>query len=133
MAAIVAGDVKEIAVDHPGLGGYVFEHKSTEDFNFRKGGFQNRDDDGDNTSSGTKIFVKERKSWMLETTVGATEGAHDFLQQLHESSVEAIVTLVFQNGKTRSATGLPVGDIDQNAFAGTIPFKFSGSGTFDEV
>ena len=130
---IIAGDIKEIAIDHPELGGIVLEHKSTEDVSFVKGGYQNADDDGSITATGTKIFVKNYKGWMLETTIGAVEGVHDFLQGLHESTVEATVTITFMNDKVRSATGLPVGEITQNDQAGTIPLKMCGSGTFDEI
>ena len=133
MATIIAGDIKEIAIDHPSLGGIVLEHKTSDDFTLRKGGYQNTDDESSITAVGTKIFVKNYKEWMLETTIGATEGAHDFLQQLHESSEEAIVTVTFQNGEVRSGTGLPVGEIDQNDQAGTMPLKMVGSGTFDRI
>lgn len=130
---ISGGDVLEIFISHPEQGGITLEHKSTEDATFKKGGFQNADDDANITSSGNFIYIKNRKGWMFETTIAAAEGVHDYLQKIHESSVEATINVTFQNGKVRAGKGLPVGDIDQNDQAATIPLKIMGSGTFSEI
>ena len=58
---MVAGDVKQISIDHDEQGGIVLEHKSTEDASIKKGGYENADDDSNITSTFNKIYIKNVK------------------------------------------------------------------------
>ena len=131
--SIPAGDIKEIAIDHDDLGGRIFEAKSGEDGNVKKGGFTSTDDDNNITSTGKRIDVMNYMAWSMETTIGANPGDLDFMQSLSSNTKEGTYTVTFMDGTVRSGNGKPVGDIVENKQAGTIAFKIQGSGTLDEI
>lgn len=130
---IIAGDLRDITIDHDELGQLVLEHKSTEDVTLDKGGFRSNDDDGNHTSSLNRIDQQQAKPWMLETTYGNTDGAYEYLMDLAKNPLEATITATFASGRVRSGTGKCVGDVQVNEQAGTIAVKFMGSGTFDLI
>lgn len=130
---INAGDLVQLSCEHDELGSKVFEPKSGEDHNMMKGGFKSNDDDGNITSSGQRIDVKNRYPWSIEPTIGSNIGDVDFLQDLADSTLEGQWSAVFANGETRTGKGKPVGDIADNRNAGTIGFKIAGSGLFEVI
>jgi len=130
---ILAGDLLELAVEHPELGSRVFEPKSGEDMNIMLGGFKSNDDDGNITAFGTRIDQKNRFPWSAEPTIGANDGDIDFLQLLTESTLEGNWTFTFINGDVRVGKGKPVGDLVENRQAGTIPFKIAGSNRLELI
>lgn len=130
---ISAGDLKTLSCQHDELGEKVFEPKSGEDHNMMKGGFKSNDDDGNITSSGQRIDQKNRYPWSLEPTIGSNNGDVDYLQACADSTIEGQWTATFANGETRTGTGMPVGDVQDNRNAGTIGFKISGSGRFELI
>lgn len=130
---INAGDLIALSCEHDELGPKVFEPKSGEDHNMMKGGFKSNDDDGNITSAGQRIDVKNRYPWSMEPTIGANDGDLDYLQNAANSTIEAQWTATFANGETRTGKGKPVGDIALNQNAGTIGFKIAGSLTFEII
>lgn len=128
-----AGDLRELSVQHSELGSKVFEPKSGEDHNMFKGGFKSNDDDGNIGSNGSRIDQKNRYPWSLEPTIVANNGDVDFLQDCENSFIEGQWTATFSNGDTRTGTGMPVGDVQENRNAGTIGFKIAGSGEFELI
>lgn len=129
--AIIAGDLLEVAVDHPELGSRVFEPKSGEDFSPMTGGFKSNDDDGNITSTGNRIDQLNRYPWSAEVTIGANPGDLDFLQALTENPLEGNWTFTHISGDVRVGSGKPVGDVQENKQAGTIGFKVAGSGRLE--
>ena len=130
---INAGDLLQLSCEHSELGSRVFEPKSGEDHNMFKGGFKTSGDDGNITSSGQKIGVKNRYPWSLEPTIGANVGDLDYLQDCANSTIEGQWTARFSNGQTRTGIGIPVDDVTENPNAGTIGFKINGSGIFETI
>lgn len=130
---IAAGDLKQLSCQHSELGEKVFEPKSGEDHNMMKGGFKSNDDDGNITSAGQRIDQLSRYPWSMEPTIGANNGDVDYLQDCADSSIEGQWTATFSNGETRTGTGKPVGDVQENRNAGTIGFKIAGSGKFELI
>ena len=130
---IIAGDIKDLTIDHDELGQLVLEHKSTEDATVDRGGFRSNDDDGNVTSALTRIDQQNAKPWMLESVFGNTDGAYDYLMDLAKNPLEATITATFSNANVRSGTGKCVGDVQVNEQAGTISVKFMGSGTFELI
>jgi len=130
---IVAGDLLSFTVDHPELGSRTFEPKSGEDHNIMPGGFKSNDDDGNITSSGTRIDQQNRYPWSAEPTFGGNSGDLDFLQSLAQNPAEGTCTLSWIDGTVRAGKGKPVGDVQENKQAGTIGIKFSGSGKLETI
>ena len=128
-----SGDIKELAFDHPELGGRIFDPKSGEDANVMPGGFKANDDDGNIGASGERFNQKNRYPWSLEPTIMAKPGDLKYLQSCSQSPQEATITASFMDGTVRVGVGTPVGDIAENKQAGTIGFKIAGSYTFDEI
>lgn len=130
---IIAGNVLSWSCDHTELGAREFECKSGEDATIKRGGYVNRDDSGDITSGGTKIYVKNRMAWSMESTIGANPGDLDYIQSLEESDIEAVWTAQFMDGTVRAGTGQPTSEVSENKQAGTISLKVEGSGFFEEI
>lgn len=130
---INAGDLLELAVDHPSLDDRIFEGKSGEDVNIMPGGFKSNDDDGNHGANLTRINQKNGYPWSMEITILGKAGDLDYLQSWAESGEEASVTASFMDGTIRVGTGTPVGDLQENKQAGTIGFKMAGSGRFEEI
>ena len=127
------GDLREFSIDHPELGGRVFEPKSGEDVSFMKGGFKSNDDDGNIGANGTRIDQLNRYPWSIEPTILAKPGDYDYLHAVSQNPLEGNITATFMDGTVRVATGKPVGDLSENKQTGVIAFKCSGSGTFEEI
>ena len=130
---ITAGDILELAFDHPELGAKIFECKSGEDANVMPGGFKANDDDGNIGASGTRINQKNRYPWSLEPTIEVKSGDLAYLQACSESTKEATITATFMDLEVRSGQGTPVGDLSENKQTATIGFKIAGSGRFEVI
>ena len=130
---INAGDILELAIDHPSLGSRIFEGKSGEDVSIMPGGYKSNDDDGNHGANLTRINQKNSYPWSLEITILSNDGDLDYLQSWAESSEEATITGTFMDGKVRTGQGTAVGDMQENKQAGTIGFKMAGSGRFEEI
>lgn len=128
---MTAGDIKEVAVDHPELGSRVFAFKSSEDATRRKGGYVSADNDDGITSTGTMIDVMNMKRWQMELVIGCSDDDYDFVVDLAASPVLGTWTFQNQANKVSTGEGKPVGDIEKNDQAGTMTLKLAGGGKLE--
>lgn len=131
--SVVAGDIRNVTVDHSELGSKVFEAKATEDYTFMPGGYKSNDDDGNIGVAGTRIDQMNRYPWSVELTLINHDGDIDYLQSLAENPLEGTWTFEHISGDIRVGKGKPVGDVSVNKQAGTIALKCAGSGRLEKL
>lgn len=127
----VGGDITEITVNHPTLGGHVFNPKANVDSNHDLGGYASNDDANSITANGTNIAILNRKRWMFEVEVendNQTNEDLEFAQSLSDSPEDGDWTFTHINGTVYSGNGRPVGDLQANGNSATFTLKVSGGG-----
>lgn len=127
------GDLLSISCQHPTLGSRVFEMKAGEDYNYQPGGFKTSDDDGNISTTGEHIAQKTRYPWSFSGTLAYNSGDQEYLQSLSNDTVPAVWTFTEISGRVRKGKGIPVGDIEENANAGTLPLTLKGSKKLETI
>lgn len=134
--AAIGGDLIEITYNHPTLGSGTFFPKSGEDSTFDTGGFRGNDDSGMVAGSGANIRQLNRKRWSLETTLAWDNNSAEEVEKLSAlaaSPEEADWTISHISGTIYGGKGSPVGDIQGNGNAATVPLKISGGGELKKI
>lgn len=136
MAAVVAGDMREIGVTHPTVGNFSLFPKSNESSTRDNGGYRNTDDANMVDGSGAMIMKKNQVTWSVEAMISNdmnTRKDMEKLAQLADSPIEADFTFSYKNGITLGGTGTIVGDIQDNTNEGTMTVKFAGGGILRQL
>ncbi len=131
--SIIAGDIKEIVIDHDELGQLILDCKSGEDGTFMPGGYKSNDDDSNISANLNRIDQLNAYPWSLEATIARNQDDIDALQALTENPQEGKITVTFADLSVRSGKGKPVGDLADATQAGTISLKIGGSGRFAKL
>jgi len=136
MAAVIAGDTREVGVKHPTVGVFTLFPMSNTDSNRDKGGYRNSDDANMIDGGGNPVYQKNLRRWEREFVFSSdmnTRREMEKLVQLAESPLEAEFTFVHTNGTIQGATGTVVGDIQDNTNTGQMTVKFAGGGTISYI
>lgn len=132
----LAGDLKEITINHPALGGgsLILQCKSSEDNTYDLGG--PRTTEVMTTGSGTSMRKVNQVPWKVTAVI-----AWDMLngQELQKVNLisgsidEGDYTFSSINGSVYGGKGSPVGDLAGNANDSTFPATFSGGGLLTKI
>lgn len=135
--AHIAGDITEITFNHPTLGNGVFYPKTGEGATIDKGGIRTADDAANRAANGQAIYVKNQVNWMLEVAckcdIKNTPNDLEVYTALCESNEEADWTTTHISGAVYGGKGMPVGDAQTDAQAGTFTLKISGGGKLEKI
>lgn len=131
-----SGDIREITFNHPTLGNGRFFPKANEDSTWDLGGLRS-EDDANMIDGGRNMINKMNLSrWFVESPIAWDMGigaTFETLVALAADPVDAEYTFSHINGTVWGATGRPVGDLNGNGNAGTIPTKFAGGGNLSKI
>jgi hypothetical protein len=134
---IVSGDITEITINHPAIGGTkVWFPKANTDSTFDPGGIRTNDDQGAIDGGGRKINQKNRVGWELECTLGwdmNSTNELDTAEKLAASPVDADMTISHINGTVWAGKGTVQGDIKGNGNTGELPIKLGGGGKLTKI
>lgn len=128
--AFVNGDVREITIEHPTRGNFVFRAKKDEEWTVKVGGRMTTDDDTGITGDGIPIWNIQNNLWSLEGNSVWDKVERDELTELQGLSgdtVDADITIAFLDGSIWGGKGRPVGDIS-GTNKGQISVKLCGGG-----
>lgn len=131
-----AGDLIEITWTHPRLGSGSFYPKSNEDGTMDLGGFGGADEANDVDGAGRNIRKINRKKWFVDIPITwdpNNKNELDVVNELAGDPEETEFTVSHISGVVWGATGAPVGDVQGNTNAGTIPLKISGGGKLKKI
>lgn len=123
------GDLIEIRVSHPTLGGHVFYPKSNEGNTIDPGGVRNSDDANMISGDGQPIWQKNLVRGFIEAVVANDVNTRKdflFVKELSKSNVSADFTFSHRSGITWGLTGQPVGDIGADLNVSTFTLKIAG-------
>lgn len=132
----IGGDILEVKYNHPSLGSGTFYPKAAEDSTFDTGGLRTNDDANQITGAGQAIRQMNNTRWRLETTLAADQNTAQDLQKLAALAGhpdEATWTISHSNGTTWKGKGFPVGDVQYNGNAATMPLILAGGGGMAQI
>lgn len=130
------GDITEITWNHPTLGSGVILPKGSEDSTYDPGGIRSNDDAASIDGGGNSIDQMNRVRWSFEVAIAWEFLTGDTLADmaaLAASPVPADWTFTNINGVVYRGKGKPVGDLQGNGNAATMPLKVSGGGLFQKL
>lgn len=135
--SVVSGDVVEITINHPAIGGTkVWFPKANTDSTFDPGGIRTEDDQSSIDGGGRKIHKKNRVGWEFDGTISwdiNTSNEVDVAEKLAASSVDADFTITHINGTVWAGKGTVLGDIKGNGNTGELPIKIGGGGKLTKI
>jgi hypothetical protein len=132
----VGGDIIEVTCNHPTLGAFVYFPKSAEDSTYDLGGYRATDDANMVDGGGNMIDQLNRARWSFEVPLSMdmiTEETMESLVSMAGSTELGEWTFTNINGTVYQGTGKPVGDLQGNGNASTIPLKVSGGGRLRKI
>lgn len=129
----LGGDIKELKVEHPTLGSYIFEAKANEDTESNKGGVRINDDDNGITAAGTIILSGTNTRPYIQVTLAVNNEAEEFITNWAESMKLATITYTLITGDVFRGSAIPVGDIKPSTLNATMQVKMAGSGKFQKI
>lgn len=132
----VGGDIVEITYNHETLGSGTLFPKAAEDNTFDTGGYRSKDEAEAIDGGGQMIDSMTRVRWSLETVISwdmNDKAELDKLVALASSPIPADWTISSINGTVWSGNGKPVGDLQGNGNAATMPLKLSGGGMMKKI
>jgi hypothetical protein len=132
----VGGDIIEVTCNHPTLGAFVYFPKSAEDSTYDLGGYRATDDSNMIDGGGNMIDQLNRARWSFEVPLSMdmiTEETMESLVSMAGSTELGEWTFTNINGTVYQGTGKPVGDLQGNGNASTIPLKVSGGGRLRKI
>lgn len=130
------GDIIEITYNHPTVGAGVLYPKAGEDSTWDLGGIRSADEANGIDGGGRNIDQMTRVRWFVESTVSWDMNDTKELEKLNAMAGDptpADWTLSHINGTIYKGKGKPVGDIQGNGNAATIPLKVSGGGKLQTI
>ncbi len=133
MPTYFGGDLKELKVEHPTLGSFVFEPKAGEDVEGNRGGVRINDDDAQVTAAGNIIMSGSVQRPYIQPTLAWNDEVDDYLNKWAASAELATTTYTLINGDVYRGKTIPVGDIKPSTLNATIQVKLAGSGTFQKI
>lgn len=134
--AVIGGDINEITFSHPTIGTGTFFPKSAEDSTIDLGGYRSADEANGIDGGGNMIDMMTRGRWLVETVVSNDNRNRIDLEKLvllAESTVLADWTVSHISGAVYGGKGKPVGDIQGNFNAATVPLKLAGGGKLKKI
>lgn len=135
MANFVFGDILDIVCNHLG-NTYRFSPKANESGSFDKGGFRTNDDKSQITSNGQMMRQINRERWLVEAPIACDTTSDAELTALNIMAASPVLgdwQFNLISGAIYIGRGCPVGEINTDTNAGTIPLKVSGNGELQKI
>ena len=131
--SFLGGDIKELKVEHPTLGSFIFEAKANEDTESNKGGIRVNDDDNGITAAGTIILTGSYTRPYIQVTLAMNNETEKFITDWAESLKLATITYTMITGDVFRGSAIPVGDLKPSSLNATMQVKLAGGGKFQKI